>query len=205
MRLTSLRRLYGPNIYTARPVTVARLDLEELAGQETTGIEGFAARLLALLPGLADHHCAAGEPGGFCHAMARGTYFGHVTEHVALELSALAGRDVYFGRTAWAGAGGRYDVVMECPQDEPVDSAVPGDLLRLAIGVVTDVIAERSPGLAEAIAPIAAEAERASTGPGAAAGRPRALPVIRERRVPAGPCPAHRACWGGTAPRARWG
>jgi len=121
VRLTNLRRLYGPNIYTSRPVTVARLDLEELTGQETTGAEGFAARLLALLPGLADHHCAAGEPGGFRKAMARGTYFGHVTEHVALELSALAGRDVYFGRTAWAGADGRYDVVLECPQDEPAD------------------------------------------------------------------------------------
>ena len=183
MRLTNLRRLYGPNIYTSRPVAVARLDLEELTGQETTGAEGFAAYLLALLPGLAEHHCAAGEPGGFCHAMARGTYFGHVTEHVTLELSALAGRDVYFGRTEWAGADGRYDVVMECPQDEPVDSAVPGDLLRLAIGVVTDVIAERSPGLAEAIAPIAAEIERTrlgvSTAALAAAARHRGIPVRR--------------------------
>ena len=183
MRLTNLRRLYGPNIYTSRPVTVARLDLEELTGQETTGAEGFAARLLALLPGLAGHHCAAGEPGGFCHAMARGTYFGHVTEHVALELSALAGRDVYFGRTVWAGAEGRYDVVMECPQDEPADSAVPGDLLRLAIGVVTDVIAERSPGLTEAMAPIAAEIERTrpgvSTAALAQAARRRGIPVRR--------------------------
>ena len=54
--------------------------------------------------------------------MARGTYFGHVTEHVALELSGLAGRDVHLGRTMWAGADGRYDVMMECPQDEPADS-----------------------------------------------------------------------------------
>ena len=57
--------------------------------------------------------------------MARGTYFGHVTEHVALELSALAGREVHFGRTIWAGAEGRYDVMMECPQDEPAYSDVP--------------------------------------------------------------------------------
>jgi cyanophycin synthetase len=183
VRLINLRRLYGPNIYTTRPVTVARLELDELTGQETTGAEGFAARLLALLPGLAEHHCAAGEPGGFCHAMARGTYFGHVTEHVALELSALAGRDVYFGRTVWAGADGRYDVVTECPRDEPVDSAVPGDLVRLAIGVVTDVIAERSPALADAIAPIAAEVERTrpgvSTAALAGAARRRGIPVRR--------------------------
>ncbi len=183
MRLTDLRRLYGPNIYTSRPVTVARLELDELTGQETTGAEGFAGRLLALLPGLADHHCAAGEPGGFCQAMARGTYFGHVTEHVALELSALAGRDVYFGRTVRAGADGRYDVVMECPQDEPVDSGIPADLLRLAISVVTDVIAERSPALADALAAIAAVIERTrpgvSTAALASAARRRGIPVRR--------------------------
>jgi len=183
VRLINLRRLYGPNIYTGRPVTVARLELEELTGQETTGAEGFAARVCALLPGLADHHCAAGQPGGFCRAMARGTYFGHVIEHVTLELSALAGRDVYFGRTVWAGADGRYDVVLECPRDEPVDSAVPGDLLRLAISVVTDVIAERSPALPGAVAPIAAEVERTrlgvSTAALAGAARRRGIPVRR--------------------------
>jgi hypothetical protein len=54
--------------------------------------------MTALLPGLAEHHRAAGRPGGFTDAMARGTYFGHVTEHVALELSRLAGRDVHLGR-----------------------------------------------------------------------------------------------------------
>ena len=34
-------------------------------------------------PGLAEHHCAAGAPGGFVSRMRGGTYFGHVTEHVA--------------------------------------------------------------------------------------------------------------------------
>ena len=183
MRLINLRRLNGPNTYTSRPATVARLDLEELTGQETTGAEGFAARLLALLPGLADHHCAAGEPGGFCGAMARGTYFGHVTEHVTLELSALAGRDVYFGRTVWAGAEGRYDLVMECPVDEPMDSAVPRDLVSLAMDVVRDVIAERSVGLAEKLTGLAAEIERTrlgvSTAALAEAARRRCIPVRR--------------------------
>lgn len=143
MRLTSLRRLSGPNTYISRPVTVARLELDDLTGHETTCHPGFAGRLTGLLPGLADHHCAAGRPGGFLDKMARGTYFGHVTEHVALELSGLAGRHVYFGRTERAGADGRYDIVMECPQDEPVDSFVPRELLLLAMRTVTDLLAER--------------------------------------------------------------
>ena len=59
-----------------------------------------------LLPGLAEHHCAAARPGGLVDKMNRGTYFGHVVEHVTLELSHLIGREVYFGRTVWAGAPG---------------------------------------------------------------------------------------------------
>jgi cyanophycin synthetase len=183
VRLEHLRHLNGPNVYTARPVILARLELDELTCQETTDYPGFAARLTAALPGLADHHCAAGRPGGFLAAMARGTYFGHVTEHVALELSGLAGREVHLGRTLWAGADGRYDIVLECPADEPADSGVPGELLALAITGVSDVLALREPGFGAGLARIArlAEAERpgVSTAAIAAAARRRGIPVRR--------------------------
>lgn len=181
MRLISLRHLNGPNILTSRPVAVARLELDELTGQETS--DGFAQRLLDVLPGLADHHCATGEPGGFLRAMARRTYFGHVVEHTALELSSLAGRDVCFGRTLWAGADGRYDVVTECPQDEPPDSPVPGDLLRLAMSCVTEIMAERAPHIDAALAGLSAAVEESrlgvSTAALAKAARRRGIPVRR--------------------------
>jgi cyanophycin synthetase len=183
VRLTDLRHLSGPNVYTAKPVTVARLELDELTGQETTGYPGFAGRLTALLPGLAEHHCAAGRPGGFIDALARGTYFGHVTEHVALELSRLAGREVCLGRTEWAGADGRYDVVMECPQDEPPDSGVAGELLRTAMRAVREVLAKREPELDADVTGISLMVERerlgVSTAAIAAAARSRGIPVRR--------------------------
>lgn len=183
MRLIELRRLSGPNVYTPRPVIVARLELDELTSHETTSHAGFADRLTALLPGLAGHHCAAGRPGGFLDAMARGTYFGHVTEHVALEFSSLAGRPVYFGRTVWAGADGRYDVVTECPRDEPPDSLVSRSLLQLAIRVVMDLLAEREPRPGPELAAIArvVEQERlgVSTAALAGAARKRGIPARR--------------------------
>jgi cyanophycin synthetase len=183
VRLINLRRLSGPNIYISRPVTVARLELDELTGQETTSHAGFAERLLALLPGLAGHHCSAGRPGGFCDAMARGTYFGHVTEHAALELSGLAGREVFFGRTEWAGADGRYDVVMACPADEPAESPVPRELLVLAIRLVHDVIAERTPRLDTPLRALSHVVEESrlgvSTAALAQAARSRDIPVRR--------------------------
>jgi cyanophycin synthetase len=183
VRLIDSHRLSGPNIYTSRPVSVARLELDGLTGQETSDCPGFDARLTSALPGLAGHHCAAGRPGGFLSALARGTYFGHVTEHVALELSALAGREVAFGRTVWAGAEGRYDVIMECPQDEPASSAVPQDLLTLAMWVVTETLAERPAPLRDALEPIARQVAAAqlgvSTAALAAAARQRGIPVRR--------------------------
>jgi cyanophycin synthetase len=183
VRLESLRHLSGPNVFTAKPVSLARIELDGLTGKETTDYPGFASRLAAALPGLARHHCAAGRPGGFLDAMARGTYFGHVTEHVALELSGLAGRDVHLGRTIWAGGDGRYEIMMECPQDEPVESEVPADLLRLAMATVNDILLERYADFSAELARICGVVERerlgVSTAALAASARRRGIPVRR--------------------------
>ncbi len=183
MRLTSLRRLNGPNLYLSRPVVVARLELDELTGHETTRYPGFVTRLTGLLPGLAGHHCAARRPGGFLAALRRGTYFGHVTEHVTLELSHLAARTVNFGRTVWAGTDGHYDVIVECPRDEPAGSRVPADPLRLAMHVVMQTLTRCPAGTITALQSIraAAEDERlgVSTAALADAARRRGIPVTR--------------------------
>ena len=183
MRLEDLRHLSGPNVFSAKPISLARIELDELTCKETTDFPAFAQHLAEALPGLAEHHCAAGRPGGFLAAMARGTYFGHVTEHVALELSGLAGREVHLGRTIWAGAEGRYDVMKECPQDEPAESEVPADLLAAAIAVVGDILAGRAPDPGEDLARISAVVERerlgVSTAALAAAARRRGIPVRR--------------------------
>src|SRR6201996_8260033 len=133
MKITQWRRLRGPNVYLSRPAVVARLRLAELTGRETSDVPGFAERLLRSLPGLIEHHCAAGAPGGFVSRLREGTYFGHVTEHVCIELSQMIGRDVSFGRTVSAGEPGLYDLVLECPPDEPDDSALPRELLDAAV------------------------------------------------------------------------
>ncbi|WP_030168421.1 cyanophycin synthetase [Spirillospora albida] len=190
MRLDGLRRLGGPNVYLSRPVAVARLDLQGLTGHETTDHPGFAGRLVAALPGLAAHHCAAGRPGGLLAAMERGTYFGHVTEHVTLELSGLIGREVYFGRTVRAGGAaqdrdgggrdGRFDVILECPLDEPSCDTVVTDLIGLAIRLVTGVLEGRAPDLADDLARVRARHERGRLGVSTAA----LARAARERDVP---------------------
>ena len=181
MKILTVRRLRGPNVHLARPAVVARLDLGDLTGRETSDVEGFPERLLRVLPGLADHHCAAGTPGGFVSRMRGGTYFGHVTEHVCIELSQLIGRDVSFGRTVSAGVPGQYDVIVECPVDEAPGSLVPESLISAAVELVLAVVAAApaEPPLAE----LRALADRAATGPSTsaiiAAARRRGIPVER--------------------------
>jgi len=183
VHLDHLRWLGGPNLYVSRPVAIACLELEELTGRETTDFAGFAERLVPLLPGLTQHHCSAGRPGGFLRAMARGTYFGHVTEHVTLELSAMIGREVFFGRTVWAGAPGRYDVILECPRDEPAGASVVEDLIRLGIRTVTELLAGRTPVLTAELAALTSAYGQTrlgvSTAALAAAARRRGIPVRR--------------------------
>jgi cyanophycin synthetase len=181
MKIETLRRLRGPNVYLSRPAVVGRLWLGELTGRETSDLPGFTERLLRALPGLADHHCAAGVPGGFVSRLRNGTYFGHVTEHVSIELSQLIGRDVSFGRTLSAGEPGYYDVIVECPLDEAPDSRVPRSLLKMAVDLVTGIAAGsyRLTGLDA----LAALAEREAAGPSTraiiSAARRRGIPVER--------------------------
>ncbi len=183
MHLEYTHHLSGPNVFTTSPVSIARLELDELTGRESTDFPGFGERLLLALPGLGEHHCAAGRPGGFAEALARGTYFGHVTEHVMLELSSLAGREVQLGRTMWAGADGRYDVMTQCPPDEPGDSAVPRELCLLALSIVENLLMKNEPDYSAHLAAIARTAERERLGPStaaiAAAARRRGIPVRR--------------------------
>jgi cyanophycin synthetase len=184
VKIISIRRLRGPNVHLSRPAVVARLRLDGLTGRETSDVAGFPERILRVLPGLAEHHCSAGVPGGFVSRMREGTYFGHVSEHVCLELCQRIGRDVGFGRTISAGEPGLYDLIIECPADESPDSALPRELLEAAVELVGSVVSELpGPQLEHRLARLADVAEREATGPSTrsivVAARRRGIPVER--------------------------
>jgi cyanophycin synthetase len=68
-----------------------KLELEGLTDTESREISGLNERLINLLPGLCEHHCGKDKRGGFVERLFEGTYFAHIVEHVALELSEAAG------------------------------------------------------------------------------------------------------------------
>lgn len=136
MKIQSVRHIDGPNMYIYKSVMVARIDLERLAERESYEMPGFSDRLLDKFPGLREHHCAKGQPGGFVDRLYGGTYFGHVVEHVTIELACCIGLDVHFGKTLYAGGLGVYDIIMECKA-----FACQAYLLARAVDMVDQLIA----------------------------------------------------------------
>ncbi|KQW66984.1 cyanophycin synthetase [Phenylobacterium sp. Root77] len=102
----------GPHLFSARPMVRIQVDLGELEAYPTNKIEGFADRLCAALPGLAQHACSRRHAGGFLERLQEGTWLGHVAEHVALELQARAGAGVARGKTrSVRGRPGVYNIL----------------------------------------------------------------------------------------------
>ncbi len=111
----------GPNLYALFPVIRLTVDLEELEQWPSVKLgASFTDALLAALPGLHEHGCSYGEPGGFVRRLTEdeGTWMGHVFEHVAIELQNVAGAQVTFGKTRGNGNAGEYDVVYEYEQED---------------------------------------------------------------------------------------
>ncbi len=115
MRVREINTMRGPNYWSVRrhKLIVMVLDLEDLEQRPTNKIPGFLDRLQKLLPGMYEHRCSVGTPGGFYERIVEGTWMGHVIEHIALEIQSLAGMEVGFGRTRTYGEEGVYHVVFD--------------------------------------------------------------------------------------------
>lgn len=112
MRVIETAIYRGPHLYSLIPMIRIQIDLAALESWPSDRIDGLAERLLQLLPGLGDHGCSYGEPGGFVRRLNEGTWLGHVTEHIALELQNAAGARVTRGKTrSVKGKPGVYNVM----------------------------------------------------------------------------------------------
>jgi cyanophycin synthetase len=102
----------GPHLYSHLPMVRIQVDLGPLEAFPSNRLPGFADRLMAALPGLAAHGCSYHEAGGFDRRLREGTWLGHITEHVALELQTLAGQAVGRGKTrSVKGRPGVYNIL----------------------------------------------------------------------------------------------
>jgi len=113
MEFRKVLALRGPNIWANFPVLEAWVDLQELKDSPSDELPGFNERLMAWLPTMIEHRCSIGERGGFFERLRRGTWQGHILEHVTLELQTLAGTPVGYGRARETSEEGVYKVVIE--------------------------------------------------------------------------------------------
>lgn len=177
MKILETRVIEGRNVWTHSPVLQACLALSPGKQVTTDRLQGFADRLLQQLPGLKEHTCGRGYPGGFVERLREGTYLGHVVEHVALELQAEAGFPVTYGKTVRSSGDGLWDIVLEYGTPEVGKAA-----LEVAVALVTAVIEERHFPLQEKIKGLHSLGEQTRIGPSTGsilnACRRRGIPVI---------------------------
>jgi len=119
MKILSTNVYVGPSLYAHFPVIRHQVDLGVLEEWPSARLgEAYIDSLIEALPGLQNHGCSYGEPGGFIRRMREdeGTWMGHIWEHAALELQNEAGSDVSFGRTRSTGEPGVYNMVFQYKQ-----------------------------------------------------------------------------------------
>jgi cyanophycin synthetase len=119
MEILKVQALRGPNIWSVqrKKLIQMRLDLQEMEEFPTNKIEGFRERIEALIPTMIEHRCSEGTRGGFFSRIERGTWMGHVIEHIALEIQTLAGMETGFGRTRETKTPGVYNVVFSYTEE----------------------------------------------------------------------------------------
>lgn len=120
MKILSIQALRGPNIWSVRrkKLIQMRLDLEDLEALPTNKIDGFRQRLEMMFPTMIEHRCSEEVRGGFFQRIERGTWMGHVIEHIALETQSLAGMETGFGRTRETKTPGIYNVVFSYVEEK---------------------------------------------------------------------------------------
>ncbi len=118
MEIKEIRTIRGPNVFHHKPVLIMTLALQDLTEVASTDLPGFSERLVAHLPGLKAHGCSLPKAGGFVERLRTGTYFAHIVEHIALEFSTMAGIEVNYGKSVFAGEIGLYNVAVRYQNEE---------------------------------------------------------------------------------------
>lgn len=177
MIILKTRVIEGRNVWTHSPVLVARLYLAPGERKTTDKIPGFAETVLKLLPGLAEHTCGRGYPGGFAERLREGTMLGHVVEHIAIELQVQSGFHANFGKTFRGDKPGVWEVIFEYSTPQLGKAA-----LETAVAFVSAVLKGNSFCVAEALARLRELGAATKPGPSTEsilnACRQRGIPVL---------------------------
>jgi cyanophycin synthetase len=175
IEIINVLSLRGPNIWTYRPVIEAWVDIGDLEDSPSNTIPGFYERLSAWLPGLAEHRCGIGEPGGFLLRLREGTWPAHIMEHVMIELHNLAGVQTGFGKARSTSTRGVYKVAVRSRYEQVSRAA-----LVAARDLVMAAMEDRPYDVPATVVALSELAESVALGPSTA----NIVEAATERRIP---------------------
>jgi cyanophycin synthetase len=121
MKILATNVYVGPSLYAHFRVIRHQVDIDILEEWPSVRLgPDFIDPLVEALPGLSNHGCSYGEPGGFLRRLREdeGTWMAHIWEHAAIELQNMAGSDISFGKTRSIGPPGHYNMVFQYKQKE---------------------------------------------------------------------------------------
>jgi hypothetical protein len=136
------------------------LDIGAYENISSADVPSVIQSLVRAMPGLRDHRCSIGDPGGFVVRLKRGTYFAHIVEHAALELQGMIGHEVGYGRTRGGDSPGEYTLIFE-----HLHEAVGLRAAALALEVVQGAFAGTLTSVDHAVAELEALARTPSVPP----------------------------------------
>ncbi|ACB83654.1 cyanophycin synthetase [Natranaerobius thermophilus] len=175
MEIINIKTISGKNIYSHEPVLEAELDLGDFAGVFSNNVSCFNSRLHQILPSLQEHVCSRGYPGGFLERLEEGTLFGHIIEHVTLELMNLAGIGTNYGTTKATQEDGIYQVIVEQINEEGAKYA-----LEQSVELVKNVINDNPVQVEEIVSEIQEIVNETKIGPSTEA----ILSAAEEQEIP---------------------
>jgi cyanophycin synthetase len=164
VRIYSMQTFSGRNIYSHRPVIKMVLNIGDLHEVSTRELPDFNERLLADFPGLAGHSCSRGYEGGFAERLSEGTYVGHVTEHLILELQKMMGYEVKYGKTRIVSEPSLYYLVFEYQNEK-----CALECARTAVEIISALAEQRTVAVKEMLQNIRRLAIESELGPSAKA------------------------------------
>src|SRR5205814_7245952 len=74
LRILETQVFRGPNYWSYEPAIRLLVDLGSLEHWPSNTLPGFNQALLEMLPGLREHSCSLGRPGGFVERLEEGTW-----------------------------------------------------------------------------------------------------------------------------------
>ncbi len=175
IEILNVLSLRGPNFWTYRPAIEAWIDIGDLEESPSNTLPGLSERLVAWLPGLTEHRCGIGEPGGFVQRLHEGTWPVHIMEHVMIELQNLAGMQTGFGKARETSTRGVYKLVVRSRHEQ-----VSRVALTLSRDLVMAAIEDHPFDVSAAVTQLSDILEVVSLGPSTAC----IVSAANERHIP---------------------